>query len=318
MPLAAAVLTCACASGDALPRTLSEQRDIGQVTRLAGDLETLALLGTQLSDALITTNNGAALITGRGGYAAYQPTSAPLRLSSNRVNLRVAPNTAVQLSRTGGSGERPSVIVSATDGVISHRVVANGTYDRHVIGALDAAPKNETSKSADTAMPDGTISLAAVRSARERWDTSDSGRHLNDIIEDRGVTRLRTLPHVGKNRAWPVVDATITSFVTYLADKQIGHGRFVPAAGLMQGDIARRGAASMAGNILLVNGGDRHFALDVSQIGAAWVTCFGRLSQLEIYGKSGAAVAVLAADPMSNFGDWNRLLASLPPICRAG
>lgn len=318
MPLAAPVLTCACASGDALPRTLSEQRNIGQVTRLAGDLETLALVGTQLSDALITTNNGAALITARGGYAAYQPTSAPLRLSSNRINLRVAPNSPVQLCRTGENGDRPSLIVSAADGVISHRVVTNGSYDRHVIAALDAAPESQISERADTAKPNGAISLAAVRSARERWDTNDSGRHLNDVIQDRGVTRLRTLPHVGRNRAWPVVAATIASFVTFLVDKQIGHGRFVPAAGLMQGDIARRGAATMADNILLVRGDDRHFALDVSQIGAAWITRFGRLSQLEIYGKSGAAVAVLAADPMSNFGDWNRLLASLPPICRAG
>ena len=46
------------------PRTLAELNQLSDVTYLDGGLETLALIGTQLDNALISTNNGAALLTG--------------------------------------------------------------------------------------------------------------------------------------------------------------------------------------------------------------------------------------------------------------
>lgn len=315
MPQRAKQSNCLCAGAQDIPRTVSAQRALGPVDALEGDLETLALLGTQLGDALITTRNGAALITGKGGYAPYQPTSAPLRLSRSRVNLRIAPDARIQLYCAREKAGVSSLIVATSAGEILHRIVTRGGFDELVVSALDTCQNPSLSQTeTPSSQAANIISLAAIRSARATWQQCDTGEHLNDMMADRGVSRAQSLPHVGQRNAWQVVVETMPSFMTYLIDKRIGHARLVPGTGLIQGDLVRGGTASLAGAILLIESGVQRFALDLDQIAAAWVTRLGVLSQLELYDEMGQAIAVIAADPMSNFTEWNTLLASLPTV----
>ena len=307
--------TCFCTAGKDTPRTLADQRQLGPLVAVEGDLETLALLGTQLSDALITTNNGAALLTGKGGYGPSQNTSSPFRISRNRINLRVCPCTNVQIFHAKDTAGSRSLVVATPDGSITHRIVTRSDYDERVITALDdyeegfSLPNQSSSKAASN-----VVSLSAVRTARENWDRNDTGHHLNDILFDGGATRMHTLPHIGRNKAWQIIPETLPSFISYLLDKRFGHARLVPGSGFIQGDLVREGTASVVGSILLTRSAEQHFALDLDQVAAVWVTRIGPVSQIEIFDVDRRTIAILAADPMTNLPDWNELLASLPQV----
>ena len=319
----AAPVNCILGREQSSPQSLADQRLRGPLEEVCGDLESLALLGTQLGDALVTTNNGAALISAKGGYAAYQNTSMPFRLSRRRASLRVAASASVRLFRSEDRTGPPCLLVANANGQIIHRIVAHDAYDLRVIGSLETRglPRCAQQDSVDLSDVTGKniVSLAAVKAARETWPCSDAGHHLNDMIFDGGFSRAQTLPHVGEGRAWQVTVKTVPSFITYLADKGIGHACFVPVAGLMQGGLVREAEVSLAGQILIVKSDSaQHFALDLDQVATAWVTRFGLVSQLEIYDQTGRAIAVIVTDPISNFGDWNALLASLPRASRFG
>lgn len=299
---------------DEAPKTLSDQKALGPVTPLDGGLETLGLIGTQLADAVISTNNGAAFISGRGGYGPLQTTATPLRLSRNRVSMRVAPDAGCRLSRgQDESTGRESLLVSYPDGQICHRITVNGGYVTLVIRSLDVTQDDvPPSQPVEPDFPEGVICLGSLRAARDAWDRWDSGRHLNELMRENGRPRRSHLPHVGNTRAWPVLTQTLTSFISFISDRRIGFARMVPGYGFVQADVTQAPTVSQVGQVLVVQEGDKVFALELNQIGSAWVTRFGPMSQLELYDHSNQAVAILAADPMSNFSDWNTLLASLP------
>ncbi|PRY76604.1 hypothetical protein CLV80_10868 [Yoonia maritima] len=304
---------CLCTSEQPLPRTLTALRQQGPVTSLGAGLDTLALVGTQLSDSLISTNNGVALLTGRGGYAPYQTSAMPFRLSRNRINMRIAPDVPTNLLRSKDTtNARQSLVLACAGGDISHRIETACDYDGRVINAIEAQNEICAAPQAPT-IPGDVVPLAAVRNARDNWDQRETGHHLNDILLDGGVTRHTTLPYVGKSRAWPVAKQTLTSFVSFLCDRKIGHARLVPGSGFIQGDLATSGTAQMADKILLVSGDNSNFALDLAQIASVWVTRFGRLSQLEIYDEKSRAITILGADPAADITYWNALLESLPP-----
>lgn len=319
MPQKATEPQCLCLARQKTPATIFAQRKFGPVTAVDADLETLALLGTQLAGSVITTSNPAALISGKGGYAPYQSTSTPFRLSRNRINIRVAPQAAVDLYCSRDVPDRTNLIVADKAGNIVHRVTVRDGIDAHVIEALETIPDEDVSMPGAVtrhAASRNVVSLSAVRAARDNWDCGDTGQHLNDVMIDCGLSRAQILPYVGRCRAWPVVTQTVASFVIYLCDKSIRHARLIPGTGLIQSDLSRGGKVSQVGSILRVQNAHQNLALDLEQVRAVWVTRFGAMSQLELYNADGRAIAILAADPASDISEWNTLLASLPSMCR--
>lgn len=313
MPDLAPCQGCACSAAAETPRTLAAQRALGPVTPRAGDLETLALLGTQLSDAVISTNNGAALISGQGGYGAFQCSTSPFSILPKRITLRVAGYTDLRLFTTPDHADRLSLIATAPDGEILHRVTVQDAYDQRVLMALEPHDGGSLPQFHTTKLASNVVSLPAIHAARKSWAQSNTAQHLNDLLGGGGVTRAQTLPHLGSNRAFEVICQTLPSFLSHLATKGIAHARLVPAGGMIQGDLVHGSHISLAGRILVARGPRQHFALDLDQVASAWVTRFDKRSQLELYDHQNRAIAVIAPGDANQLGSWNTLLASLPP-----
>ena len=308
------------ARGAALPQTLHDLDASIGLTLLHGDLETLALIGTQINSGIISTNNGAALISQMGGYAPMTTTAMPHRLSRKRVNLRVAPHRNVYLGRSGVSDSGLLTLVVADDiGLIYHRIEVAETYDQAVITALDAAARESgpTQQISPTMPPDNIVSLSSVRCARAIWDSYDTGQHLNDILADGGKTRRKALPYISKNKAWPVLVKVLKNFITHLHNSLISYAQNVSANGLIQSMIAKGGTLRLLDKILMIQNEHHSFALDLVQVDSVWVTAIGPFHQLEIYAADGRAIAVFGADPKGCIRHWNALLCSLPLAVRA-
>lgn len=306
--------------GTSLPQTLYDLDASIGLTLLHGDLETLALIGTQINSGIISTNNGAALLSQTGGYAPMTTTAMPHRLSRKRVNLRVAPNRTVHLARSGvNDNGRQTLVVADDTGAIYHRIEVAETYDRAAIAALDAAARDSgPSQAIAPTMPhDNIVSLSAVRCARATWDGCDTGQHLNDILADDGKTRSKTLPHIGKNKAWPVLVKTLKHFITHLHSSSISYVQNVSRNGLIQSMIAKGGTPRLLDQILMIQSDHQSFALDLMQVDSVWVTAVGPFHQLEMYAADGCAIAVFGADPKGDVRQWNALLCSLPLLARA-
>lgn len=312
MPQPATPFRCARLTGTH-PPTLDALEQAGPVSYLKADLETLALVGTQLAEALISTRNSAALISGRGGFAPYQDSARRFHASQNRVTFRVHPTTPVHMTMSAGrAGPEAVVSVSNAQGDIGMRIEAGDGYDACVLGALDRGEKRALDPSSEESFGGNVISLGAVRSVKTHWSNSDAGQHLNEILDTTGRARASVLPYVGKGCAWRVQPQVLSSFVTFVTDRAIRHTRLVPGCGFVQGDVFKSGQVQLQDDILLVSGSGAHFALDLAQIATAWVTRFGGVSHLELFDHNDCAVAVLAPDPNSDVRVWNDLLASLP------
>ncbi|MCH2165854.1 MAG: hypothetical protein MK098_14575 [Marinovum sp.] len=288
-----------------------------------GDLESIALLGTQLCEALITSNNGAALASGLGGFASLQSTAHPFRLSDQRMTFRFNPAVSVHiLNTTGRAGPNTGLAVSDPKGILSLRVETNGGYDTRVICALDgmASPKtlkNPAPNVAPNGLSDNVIPLAAIRSARSTWLQGDSGSHLNDLCADRGTMRSATLPHVGRHKAWRVINEVLPSFLTYLLHHIIGFAPLVAGCGFVFGSVLKQGTAQKMESVYWITNGPQNFAVDMEQVECAWITKCGPALHLELYDLAGHAIAALVPDRNEDLKRWNTLLASLPEM-RAG
>ncbi len=294
------------------PRTLAELNQLSDVTYLDGGLETLALIGTQLDNALISTNNGAALLTGMGGLAPYQNVNMPFRISQKRITLRIRSEAPVHLISTNGQKKCNDLLVVAdASGELFLKIETNGGYDVQAIG-ISANEQAAAHLACSQSLPEGVISLNAVRAARDAWSQSDAGKHLNDFCIDAGCIRLSTLPHIGKNWAWPVMRKVLLSFLSYLVNNQVRHARLVPGCGFLQGSLFQNGTVRIIDQIFLVSNELNNFALDLSQVTSCWVTRFSTVSHLELYSDADRAVAILAPDPNSDIRCWNNLLESLP------
>lgn len=303
----------ACSAQGELPRSLSALQASGPVTFVEGDLETVALLGINLDNALITTNNNVALLSGMGGLAAYQDCTKPFRISQRRITLRFNASARVNLALTTGQAGANTVLNTLDpDGKVSLRIEVNDAHDKRVLCSLKRCSKTPAPPQPER-HPEDVISLGAVRSARDQWATSDSGVHLNDICIDQGRVRRRTLRHVGRHRAWRVDGNVIASFIEFLFDRGLHYVRFVPGDGFVQGDVCRGGTLQLLDRILLATSPSGRFALDMGHVRDCWVTRFGRVSHLELYSDDNRIAAVLAPDPQSDINHWNEMLASLPP-----
>lgn len=304
-----------CLTQTPLPQTLSALRQEAQLTEAGARFEPLALLGTAFRDALITTQNSAALISGRGGYGAFQTSAMPLRLSRgrHRMDMRFDVNTPVNVVRSEASEDAlPSVVALDSGGRVQHRVqllladeVAAAQNLPHEAICNDAPAED---------IAENVIPLTAIRNAMGTWDRGDHGQHLNDFLRDRGVARYRCLPHLGANRAWPVLADMLPSFLDYLGTEGISYARFVVGSGLLHSDVGVLGQLQCRDHVMIVRYQAASFAVDLKHIGSIWVTAFGGQCQLEMFDRDGHGVAVLAGDPHRHTCRWNTLLASLPRL----
>ena len=287
-------------------------RTQAQVIPLGNDIAALALAGVQWEDALISTRNDAAIISGRGGYGRYQATDCAFNVSrsQHRVDIRVNSESGPNLSRiAAGSGRFTSAFSTDDAEAIQHRVQVNTVHDHAVLSLIETIPHA-------TVPPEAAVSnllhLSAVRRAREMWDESDSGNHLNDMLLNQGRTRFQCLPHVGKGRAWQVATHFLGSFLTFLCDRKISVIRGVVAKGILQLDCGPLGAERTSNGVMFMQDGTRSFAIDTKQVYQLWVAASGHHWQLELYSRDGTALAVFAADPFHPADHWCDLLNALP------
>ncbi len=292
---------------------MQELEKQGELVQLDCDLETLGLLGTTLSNAVVTTLNEAAFITASGGYGRYRSTAMPHRLSHSRVNLRFAPDISVRVALyTPDASLRQSLLISDLTGKISHRIETTDDFDKALLRSIEPSQDTPNYQIETPKMPE-VISLAAVRNARMQWDSRDTGQQLNDILNDAGRTRRTILPHVGSNRARPILPQVLMSFFSYIMRNRVRHVQQVPSHGLIQSALVQSGNVELVNNLVLLHSCEQTMAIDQEQIESIWVTQTGPLSLLEIYGDDGRAIASFGADPNSDIRRWNDLLASLPP-----
>lgn len=299
-----------------LPQSLKELGKETTVTDIGQNFEEIALTGTQFEDALITTQNNAALITGRGGYGALQTTSNPLRLSrsSKRVDVRFSAVQKNRIVRSEASTSAPaSITVFATNGQVRHRVQYVTHYDQRVAQSLNTCPfipvKDESAPPAAN-----VISLAAIRAARDSWQYSDIGQHLNDYLIDDGQNRARVLPHIGPSLAWQIQPRVLTSFLEYLCKRHMSHAKLVFGGNLAQADVGKMETLETFDTVVFSKNRQNSFSIDTSKIGSAWVTVHASTWLLEIFDTGGLGAAVLAADPLEHKETWNELLCSLPQL----
>lgn len=303
-----------------LPQTLIALREGTNATEIGQDFEELALIGTQFEDALITTHNSAAFISGQGGYGALQRADMPLRLSrsSKRVDVRFNSENFVQLVRTDASAtETSSIAVCNHLGQVQHRVQYVTEFDQTIAGSLAAQPY-VTAPTQYEKPAENVISLALVRSARDEWRRRDIGYHLNDYLTDGGRNRACVLPYVDSSLAWQILPEVLSSFLMYLCNRRISHARLVCGCGMLQADVSRVETLDTFGAVLLGRSPQKSFSIDMSKIGAAWVTVHKGTWLLELFDDDGFGIAIFAADPMENTKNWNELLCSLPqqPGCK--
>ncbi|MEM7526937.1 MAG: hypothetical protein AAF416_04575 [Pseudomonadota bacterium] len=283
------------------------------VQTLAAGLEELAMIGTYFDDALITTRNSGALISGRGGYAAVQRARSPWRLSPGRVAIRIAPTSAATLARSDMDRDTRlpgSLVALDPDGAVFHRVQYVSASDRRVAEALEAGEPEMGTR--DDAERGNVVHLAQVRSARACWEAMTSGDHMDALLVDAGRSRRRIMPYLGANRAWRVSAAPLPSFLAYLVERRIGLTRVVLGCGLLQAATGPIGRVAHGDGQLIASSDSGIFAVSSDRIDCIWVVTTRDGWQLELYDAEARALAVLMPDPMANRSQWNEMLCSLP------
>lgn len=299
---------CRLAAGPS--NTLCDLATSGKITDLGGDIERLALLGTQLESALITTRNTAAVIAARGGYAGLQPSDRRFSVSAKRANLRYAHGASVRLARHEGGAL--SLVAADHGGQIQHRVDATTDYDNRILRSLEASPFDQFPGPVPQA--GNVLSLAAIRTARNCWDRDIAADHLNGFLMDRGRTRRSCLRHLGQNRAWRVPPYALAGLLEHLAHTGRNFVRVVCAEGLMQAQSGRVLRCNLQGTSVICESDHNSFALNIQQVAEVWVTA-GRLHwQVEAYDTQGQGVAILTAPPMSCGPDWRAALMAMPRL----
>lgn len=302
---------CLCWCGEAA-RTLDELAQTSNLTPLDCGLEGLALMGTALSDAVVTTRNDAVFLSAAGGYGCFQTTALPYRLSSRRINIRIAPEIDTQIARgTMKENGRQMIVVANRSGRISHRIESRNPLDQLVFQSVEAGT-NTHAPPKQAPPPQRVVCLSAVRNARAHWHTLDIGQHLNTIMGDGRHTRRSALPHIGHNKAFPVLLQVLVSFLSYLANAGVRYAQIVPAHGLIQSALVKHCGVQQLGKLVCVRSHRQTLVIDMDRIESAWVVRIGGASQLELYDHTGVCVALFTADPNSEVARWNELLASLP------
>jgi putative heme degradation protein len=280
-------------------------------------METLALLGTQFDDVLITTRNTGALVSGRGGYAPIQTTSGPLRLSQRRVSVRIATNSELSLIHCQGDREArfPSALAAVDRlGRVQHRVQYVSDFDACVAESLEPCEGYSLPQTPSFREVENVISLPALRRAREGWDEADAGQHLNDLMVEMGKPRHKMLPYIGKQKAWRVLPQVLQSFFNYLDGRRYSFTRFVPASAVLQADVGAFERVNWFGSVFFSATQRGTFSLDLDRVEHVWLTASPRHWQLEIYDADERALAVLAPDPNAASSQWKDFLLSLPRL----
>lgn len=302
-----------------LPATVAELQINHRLVPLCGDFEPLAMAGTQFDDALITTRNTAVVLSGYGGYGAFQTENTTFRLSRRRVNLRVASHATPAIfrcdprtAREAGVEDPASIVVADSEGRIFHRVQYRAGLDALVARSVPELDAPSPAPRSDQPTARNVIPFGAIRNARDTWDSRDAGQHLNDLLHDRGHMRRKCLPHIGPGRCWRVRRDVLPSFLCFMVDRHFSFARMSIGQGLLQAHVGPLSSAQFLGAALLLEADGSVFSVAQDSIAEVWVCAARNHWHLELYDTAGRAVAVLAGDPMGDLPQWRDYLASLP------
>ena len=163
------------------PRTITALRACTQVDILGSDLEAWAFLGTQLSDALISTRNRAAFIAESGGYGRVTCASERWRPTQKRVNFRFGVDEAVMLFRSHSQAQLglPDALGCCSgDGQIIHLIQVRTRSDLSIINALELSSPTPEQPCLDVPLSDDIIPFGPIMRAR----FVGSGRYGNASV----------------------------------------------------------------------------------------------------------------------------------------
>ena len=200
-------------------------------------------MGTQLSDALISTRNRAAFIAESGGYGRVTCASERWQSTQKRVNFRFGIDEAVLLFRSNSLAQLglPDALgCYSGDGQIIHLIQVRTWSDLSIINALELSSLTPDQPCLDVPLSDDIIPFGPIMGARGSWDQAGMVVHLCDLLSDRGRIRQKCLAHVGRNRAWRILTSILPSFLTFLKDRRFPLVRGVLNCELLQscgGDI---------------------------------------------------------------------------------
>ena len=160
-------------------------------------------MGTQLSDALISTRNRAAFIAESGGYGRVTCASERWQSTQKRVNFRFGIDEAVLLFRSHSLAQLglPDALgCYSGGGQIIHLIEVRTWSDLSIINALELSSPTPDHPCLDVPLSDVIIPFGPIMRARGSWEQADVAIHLCDLLSGRGPIRQKCLAHVGAIR----------------------------------------------------------------------------------------------------------------------
>ena len=202
--------------------------------------------GAALGTTIVTTtavahSSGAIILMGSAGYICGTLGT----IGASTIAALTAPATLVAETSVIALGEAGHIALNNEKmcrlggglmpvlGLIQHKVQVNTVRDNAVLSMIETIPY---ATDAPETVESYVVHLSTVQRAREMWDDSDPGSHLNDMVLDDGRTRMQCLPHVGKGRVWQVARYPLGSFLTCLCDRKISFIFGVVTKGILQFD----------------------------------------------------------------------------------
>lgn len=319
---------CLCSRAAERPapaRSLAELMAAAKGARiLEADAAALALILPFFEQASAVTSGPRALMAESGAYAGLRLAGGPLRPTSRRIQLRIAPTGREILALTPADPERrrpAGLHLFDGCGDLIHRTELAAPGDLATLAgfAAEFAPETPLPAPKLQTRPPRTTSLPAIRQARETWSKIGPHRHLDDAMVEGGRARADHLPHVGAGAARRVDRLILPHLLKHLAERRIPFLRAAIRPGLAQLHAGPLDFAGRDGALLTLRAGESLMALDPEGIAACWLTRCGegweRVSTLELYDAQGFCLALFSAPPESDLVlkvEWERILASLP------
>lgn len=282
-------------------------------------LDTAQVLDTvvacNLDEAILSTYNGHAMISGYGRDVDVQYCGSEWCNNTNRATLRVGSLTGAASVYTAAKNykeQADSLQVFDRYGALQHRIVFDSVLSSL---AFETLPPAEY-PSFQLCEHSKVVSLTKIREAREKWDNVGQGWHLDAVTVDGGVSRLRALPHVGREKARRINVEVLAYWFWHLQEQGFLYSRLVPGECWMQCDASQVLTVRSEETQLIVDSGHCMMVLDVDQIGQCWETRFREngqvISYLEIYSHCGRCMAILAPYKRYALELWTELTATLP------
>lgn len=273
------------------------------------------VIGCDLDEAILSTFNGHALISGYGRSVDVQYCGSEWSHNYNGTTLRVGSisESASVFTAASNYKEQPdSLQVFDKYGGLQHRIVFDSVLSSL---AFETLPPIDD-PSFQLFNQDNVVSITKIHDARDRWDISGQGWHLDAVTVDGGVSRLRALPHLGREKARRINLDVLPYWFWHLQEQGFLYCRLVPGESWMQCDASQVLSVRSEDAQLIIDSGHCMMVLDIDEMAQCWETRFrenGQLiSYLEIYSHCGRCMAILAPYKRYALELWTELTASLP------